>query len=133
MTAVAILHRQEIIAGLASGKRLSQLGLGVSPQAISQELVADPEYQAAITAGFHARLDGREQEIETAASMLDVARAQAAFKATSWRAERECARVWSAKQEVTHHGGAPALQITIVQSHSGNAPAQLADDNTPQQ
>lgn len=100
MTALAIQRRDEIIAGLAEGKRLSDLNLGVSRQAISKVLKDDPEYRSAIEAGFTARLDEAEKAIENAAEQVDVARARARFQAVAWRAEREFPSRWGQKQEV---------------------------------
>lgn len=102
MTALAIQKKAEILAGIAEGKRLSELNLGITRQSISQALHDDPEYQAALEAGHAARLDRAEKMIEGAAEQTDVARARALWSAVSWRAEREAARLWGAKQQVTH-------------------------------
>ena len=119
MTAVAILHREEIIDALASGKRLSDLtaDLGISsPNSISKALKDDPDYIAAIEQGHACKLDRAERQIEEAKEQVDVSRARAVWDAYRWRAGVEASHRWGAKQEITHHGGAPALQITIVQA-----------------
>lgn len=115
VTAVALQHRDTILQSIAAGKRLSDLSidLGVTPQAISKVLVNDPEYQAAIECGHALRLDQAEQAIEAAAEQVDVARAGASWRAVSWRAERECAHRWGAKQEVRHVGQAPAMVVIV--------------------
>ena len=98
MIATALLHREQIIAGIASGKRISDLGLSVSRQAISKVLKNDPEYREAIEIGLDARLDLAEQRLEATSDSVDVARAKALWQSTAWRAERECPHRWGVRQ-----------------------------------
>lgn len=104
MTAVALIHRDSIIAQIAQGKRLSDIApaLGVIPNAISKVLKSDPVYRDAIEAGFHCRLDAAERDLESAAEQVDVARARARFQSVAWRAEREFSETWGQKNQVNH-------------------------------
>ena len=115
MTAIAIQHRDEIIALVASGKRLSdisaELGLNVSPQAISHALKDDPDYQGAAESYHSCRLDAAERGIDAAADSVDVARARAAWSSVAWRAEREFPHRWGQRTQVTHVDGDLAARI----------------------
>lgn len=89
-TAVAILHKEQIIQRVAKGDRLLDISadLGVTPAAISQQLAKDPEYEAAMAAGLEAKMDQREMELECADDGLKVARARELLSHARWRAER---------------------------------------------
>ena len=119
MTAVAILHREEIIEQVATGAYLRDIAkkFGTSPGRISDNLKADPQYLQAREVALEIRLEDREQALETAPPLMaEISRATALLRQANWRCEREAPHRWGAKQEITHHGGAPALQITIVQA-----------------
>lgn len=92
--------REYIIDCVARGERLDDLGLGITRSSISEALRNDPEYQAAQISYHAARLDRAERMILEAAPP-DVARARALHDAYKWRAERECASIYGAKQQVT--------------------------------
>ena len=134
----ALEKKAEIIEGLASGKRLSDLNLGISPQAISKSLKADPEYRQAIETGLEVRLDASERAIEESADQVAVARARARFQSVSWRAEREFPERWGGVREAQ----LPQIVVNLVaytpQSHGDviehNTPFRIAvqkDDKTP--
>ena len=109
MTALAIIHKEEILNRVSQGERLSSIAisLGISKQAISSQLTNDPDYQAAYQSFHDARLDNAEGLLESAVDQIDVARARELWKAYSWRAER-LDRRYAAKQE------ASGQSITIV-------------------
>ena len=109
MTALAILHKEEILNRVSQGERLSSIAisLGISKQAISSQLTNDPDYQAAYQSFHDARLDNAEGLLESATDQIDIARARELWKAYSWRAER-LDRRYAAKQE------ASGQSITIV-------------------
>jgi len=46
MTAVAVLHKEEILKRVAAGEKISDIGksYGVTQQAISKQLLSDPEW-----------------------------------------------------------------------------------------
>ena len=109
MTALAIIHKEEILNRVSQGERLSSIAisLGISKQAISSQLTNDPDYQAAYQSFHDARLDNAEGLLESAIDQIDIARARELWKAYSWRAER-LDRRYAAKQE------ASGQSITIV-------------------
>ena len=109
MTALAIIHKDDIISQISQGVRLSTIAqtLGITKQAISSQLGNDPEYQAAYQSFHDARLDNAEGLLESAIDQIDIARARELWKAYSWRAER-LDRRYAAKQETS------GQSITIV-------------------
>ena len=66
MTAVAILHKEEILKRVAKGNKISDIGktYGVSHAAISKQLLKDPEWIDARMSGALARIEHWEKEIE---------------------------------------------------------------------
>jgi hypothetical protein len=102
MTALAILHKDEIIRRVSQGHSLSSIAqsLGLSKQAISKQLTDDPEYQAAIQDYHDSRIDAAEQMILESVDQVDVARARSYWSSVSWRAER-LDRRYAAKQEMS--------------------------------
>lgn len=110
--AVAIVHRDKIIEDVAAGRKLKDIAaeLGITRQAISLKLSNDPEYQAAQIAHHANRLDDAEDAIEGADDMLSLGRASAQWKAVSWRASVEQARVWGKQDAST---GPVSIQVII--------------------
>lgn len=104
MTALAILHREEIITQVAQGRLLKQVAadLGITHAAISQQLAQDPEYKTAREIGAEARLENEYERIEAAPDALTLARARETFRAASWFAEREFPARWGQKSQVTN-------------------------------
>jgi len=90
MTALAIIHKQTICDQLAQGMRLSEIAslLGITPAAISQQLVNDPDYTTAQVLFVEARMDKRESEMESAPDQLNVTRARELLLHSRWLAER---------------------------------------------
>lgn len=134
MTAVAILHRDAIIAQVAQGKRLTdiirELGLNVSAPAISQVLTSDKEYASALHVGTVARLDNAEKEIYEARDQLNVSRASAYHRAISWRAEREVPDRYGIKQaQITINNNVLAIGDSLV-GRAGELLEQLRVCNT---
>lgn len=103
LTSLALIHKQTIAERIANGEYMKDIAadLGCSPAAISQVLAKDADYQAAREAGIEVRLEKYQGDIDTAEDALNLARAREAFRAQSWRAERECPKRWGAKQEMT--------------------------------
>lgn len=118
MTAIAILHRAEIIEQVANGAFVSEIAskLGVHKSAIARELTADPEYQLAREIGAETRLESSRQAIAEIAdegvapdgrivgipaTVSNLARARAErLKADQWFAEREFPHRWGQKSEL---------------------------------
>jgi hypothetical protein len=115
MAALALQHREEIIAELALGKRLSDICqvYDITPAAISKVLNTDPEYIAAIEEGHRAKLDKAETMIEEAYEQVNVARARAYWSAVSWRAEREAAHRWGQRTTLDLNHSGPLVQISV--------------------
>ena len=97
MTALAIIHRDEIIQRVAAGEYLASiakdLGVAGKGQAISNVLASDPEYQAARETGLEAKLARREADLEVA-DPATVPRARELLSHARWRAEREAPHRW---------------------------------------
>ncbi len=115
MTAVAILHRDEIIHQVREGVALRLIadGLNVTPAAISQHLASDPEYRQAREHGAEIRLEDKYQEIDAADDTLKLARAREGFRAAAWFAEREFPHRWGVKQELTHVASGPLINVVL--------------------
>jgi hypothetical protein len=127
MTALALQPgiREYIIAQVAQGERLDDLGLGITRQSISDALKDDPEYKAAQVLYHAARLDRAERMI-LAADPTDVPRARAYSAAVQWRAERECSRIYGAKQQLDVNNS-----VTVVLAASDSTGRLIEHDVTP--
>lgn len=103
-TAVAILHRDEIIKLAATGAKLSEIAgkFGITPSGISQQLSKDPEYLAARETAAELRLDGRERELETCEpDSAEISRARELLSHQRWRCEREFPHRWGNRTQVS--------------------------------
>lgn len=126
MTALALQPgiREYIISQVAQGERLDDLGLGITRQSISEALHDDPDYQAAQVLYHAARLDRAERMIQDAAAP-DVPRARALHDAYKWRAERECSRIYGAKQQLDVNNS-----VTVVLAASDSAGRLIEHDSS---
>ena len=90
------LTEDQMMDKLSNGAFLKDIAAecGVSKQAIQKRLAKLPNYKDALESAFECRLDEIEATLAAAGDMVDVARGNAQFKATSWRAERECPQRW---------------------------------------
>jgi hypothetical protein len=77
-TAIAIVHKQEILEQIAKGKLLKEVAamFGVSKQAIWEPLKDDPDYRQAITLQCAALIEEAKQLTWAAREGLDIARAR---------------------------------------------------------
>jgi len=66
MTAVAVKNKSEILKRVAKGDKIADIGkcYGVTQQAISKQLLSDPEWIDARMSGTLARIEHWEKEIE---------------------------------------------------------------------
>ena len=66
MTAVAVKNKSEILKRVAKGDKISDIGkaYNVSQQAISKQLLKDPEWIDTRMSGALARIEHWEKEIE---------------------------------------------------------------------
>lgn len=126
MTALALQPgiREYIIDCVARGERLDDLGLGIKRASISEALKDDPEYREAMVSYHAARLDRAEAMI-LAADPPDVARARALHDAYKWRAERECSRIYGAKQQLDVNNS-----VTVVLAASDSS-GRLIEHDAP--
>ena len=99
MTAVAILHKEEILKRVAKGDKISDIDktYGVSHAAISKQLLKDPEWIDARMSGALARIEHWEKEVEAineGTSQVMLGRAKEMLAHARWRAEREFPSQW---------------------------------------
>ena len=99
MTAIAIQNKSEILKRIAAGDKIADIGksYGVTQQAISKQLLTDPEWIDARMSGALARIEYWEKEIEainegTSQVVLGCAREMLAH--ARWSAEREFPSQW---------------------------------------
>ncbi len=66
MTVVAILHKEEILNRVVASDKISDIGKSydVTQQAISKQLLSDPEWIDARMSGALAKIEYWEKEIE---------------------------------------------------------------------
>jgi len=99
MTAIAVLHKDEILKRVAKGDKISDIGktYNVSQQAISKQLLKDPEWIDARMSGALARIEHWEKEVEAInarSSQVELGRAKELLAHARWRAEREFPSQW---------------------------------------
>jgi len=99
MTAIAVLHKDEILKRVAAGEKISDIGKAykVSQAAISKQLSSDPEYIEARMSGALARIEYWEKEVEAinaGSSQVELGRAKELLAHARWRAEREFPAQW---------------------------------------
>ena len=102
MTAVAILHRDEIIQRIREGAILREIAadLGIAKQSISAVLKDDPEYQAAHIDQVESMIEHAKVETWAAREPHDIARAREMAKFAFRYAEAVNPAKWSPKREV---------------------------------
>ncbi|MCZ6898531.1 MAG: hypothetical protein O7D95_07520 [Betaproteobacteria bacterium] len=94
MTAIAILHKEEILKRVAKGDKIADIGktYGISHAAISKQLLKDPEWVDARMSGALARIEhwGKEVEkIDPDTNQVMLGRAKEMLSHARWRAEKE--------------------------------------------
>jgi len=99
MTAIAVLHKEEILMRVANGDKITDIGksYGVTRQAISKQLLNDPKWKEARMSGALARIEQWEQEIEKIdpdTNQIMLGRAKEMLAHARWRAEREFPSQW---------------------------------------
>ncbi len=99
MTAIAILHKDEILKRAAKGDKIADIGktYNVSHAAISKQLLKDLEWVEARMSGALARIEHWEEEVEAinaGSSQVELGRAKEMLSHSRWRAEREFPSQW---------------------------------------
>ncbi len=100
MTAIAVLHKDEILKRVAAGDKIADIGktYKVSHAAISKQLSNDPEWIEARKVGALSRIEFWEKEVEAinaGSSQVELGRAKEMLSHARWRAEREFPSQWS--------------------------------------
>lgn len=113
---------------IRSGKTIAEIANDheVNPSTLKAWLIGDDVTAQARGEFLSHEVTARAEQIDLAEHPLALARAREAFKAWSWIAERREARLFGQKQEVTHKGQVPVLNITIV----NNSPVSV-DSQSP--
>ena len=95
-------HKDSILEAVMNGVELLDISkkLGVTPAAISNELAALPEYQAARTLGLEVKLRLREIELESASDMVGVTKSDKLLKLAQWKLERLVSAIYGQKVAV---------------------------------
>ncbi len=99
MTTVAIQNKSGILKRVAAGDKIADIGkdYGVTQQAISKQLLTDPEWIDARMSGALARIEHWEKEVEAinaGSSQVKLGRAKEMLSHARWRAEREFPGQW---------------------------------------
>ena len=105
MTAIAVLHKDEILKRVAKGNKIADIGktYGVSHAAISKQLLKDPEWIEAHMSGALARIEHWEKEVEAinaGSSQVELGRAKEMLSHARWRAEREFPTQWGGLRSI---------------------------------
>lgn len=114
-TAVAVIHRDEIIKQIRDGKLLREVaqGYGVSKQAIHQYLKDDPEYKAAQLEQAESMIEEAKEVTWNAREALDIARAREMSKFAFRYAEAINPAKWSSKPDTSSNFGSTGIVINI--------------------
>lgn len=133
MTAIAILHREEILTKLASGMILREIAAeyGITKQAISQVLQHDPDYAIALQHQADSMIQEAKVETWAAREPLDIARAREMTKFAFRYAESIDSERWSPKSNIKiEHIGDRADQLRAAKSRLIDG--ELSTDTQPQ-
>lgn len=109
---LAVIDDDSLLQQVATGAYLSTIAAqyGVTHQALSKRLNANPDYKIVREVAHEHRLTEREKELEEiddAATQVALARARELLSHARWRAEREFPERWGQK-------GAAAPSLTVV-------------------
>ena len=99
MTAVAVKNKDAILKRVAKGDKVSDIAksYSVTQQAISKQLLNDPEWREARMSGALARIEHCEKEVEAinaGSSQVELGRAKELLSHHRWMAEREFPTQW---------------------------------------
>ncbi len=110
--AIAIINKQIIIEQLSNGIYAKDIAasLSITPSALYNQFVDDPDYQAALELGLDARLINRECEMECATDPVSVSRTRELLNLAKWRCEKEGKR-WKDQQQVVNI--APIFNVIV--------------------
>jgi hypothetical protein len=105
MTAIAVLHKDEILKRVAKGDKIADIGktYNVSHAAISKQLLKDPEWIEAHMSRALARIEHWQKEVEAinaGSSQVELGRAKEMLSHARWRAEREFPTQWGGLRSI---------------------------------
>ena len=111
MTALAILKKDEILAKVRDGYILREIAseLGISKQAIHQQLKDDPDYKAAKHEQVESMIEEAKEKTWSARDPIDIAHAREVTKFAFRYAESVDPGRWSLQREQ----GPGALQVIV--------------------
>ena len=111
MTALAILKKDEILAKVRDGYILREIAseLGISKQAIHQQLKDDPDYRAAKIEQAESMIGEAKEKTWAAKDAVDIAHAREVTKFAFRYAESVDSERWGLK----NGPGAVAVQVVI--------------------
>jgi len=122
---------QQVLSRYLHGEQVSEMALELETSDVTLYalLLRDHEdqWKDAQIARALARLERNQHGLDLADTPLNLARAREQIRSAQWELERLLSRIYAQKQEVTHKGNLPVLNITIV-DNSGNSvdkPSQL--------
>jgi hypothetical protein len=136
MTALALVHKEQILQQVAVGMKLVDIAKqwNISQPAISKVLANDPDFKSARLSGALARIEYWEQQIEAIdpeTNQVMLGRAREMLSHARWRAEREFPEQWGGKQVIEVHS------VNVEQALDGLAASLLdkmrvvSDEPTP--
>lgn len=101
---------------------------GVTRQALGQYLLkaAEAEWKDAQVARALARKESAEDDLETAADALSLARARERLRAAQWDLERVCKRIYGTDSPA-HVGQAVVINIDLGAANTAPTTAQVID------
>ena len=148
-TALAIVHKQDILDKLSSGLTLAVIAksLGITHSAISHKLAHDPEFNLAKQMAVEARLIDAEEAVaniqmpvigedegqfrmQAKLSELTLARAKIELTQANWRAEVMCKEIYGKQPTVSLNIGGSYLDTLRLISEESNPkvePIKLPD------
>lgn len=121
---IAQQRKQEVLQMLAEGALTKHIAqhLGITREALSRAMASDPDYQAAMREALDARMEQREEELESAQDGITLARARELLSHARWRAERLNPNKYGAKQQAVAVQTDGPAKIVVV-SYGGDTPA----------
>jgi len=134
MTAIAVLHKDEILKRVANGDQIADIGktYGVSQAVISKQLSSDPEYIEARMSGALARIEYWEKEVEAinaGSSQVELGRAKELLAHHRWRAEREFPSQWSGARINININNIPSMTEAL-DTFAGELLDHIQNDNS---
>ena len=106
---------EKLLEGVRQGRSMLSLAreYDVANNAIWQRVKQHPQYKELLETGLELRMDLREEQLEEAATNVDVTRADRLLGHARWIAERSSPARWGQATKLTGGDGGP-IQVQIV-------------------